>query len=331
MNLKAAVLALPLSLGITACGDEASLATVPDRSFAFAAFGDAPYAGDDLMRVQRVIEELNEASLEWVINVGDILFYPCSDDMFRSRHALFRTIRHPVVLTPGDNDWTDCHGRREGRYEPLERLQALRTVFFPETGHAIGGKALRTESQGGEFPENLLWVHQGVVFATVHVVGSHNGRNPFASRTQADDAEADRRETAAIQWLEQTFRQAEERGARAIVLAWHAAPAFDREPGHAWRVGFEDILAALEIQVAAWGRPVMLLHGDDHRYLVDHPLTNRRDGQPLENFTRVEVMGTPRIGWVRVVVDPAASQPFHVESHYVGRGWWYFRRLFGGD
>lgn len=329
MNLKAAVLAL--SLGISACGDEASLATMSDRSFVFAAFGDAPYLGDDLMRVRRVIEELNETPLEWVINVGDILYYPCSDDMFRSRHALFRTIRHPVVLTPGDNDWTDCHGRREGRYEPLERLHALRGQFFPEPGHAIGGKALRTESQGGEFPENMLWDHQHVVFATVHVVGSHNGRNPFAGRTPADDAEADRREAAAIQWLERAFRHAEEQDARAIVLAWHAAPAFDNEPGDSWRVGFEEILAALEIQVAAWDGPVMLLHGDDHQYLVDHPLTDRRDGRLLENFTRVEVMGTPRIGWVRVVVDPVAAQPFHIEPHYVGRGWWYFRRLFGGD
>ena len=75
----------------------------------------------------------------------------------------------------------------------------------------------------------------------------------------------------------------------------------------------------------------MLLHGDDHQYLVNQPLTDRRDGRLLQNFTRVEVMGTARIGWVRVVVDPAASQPFHVEPHYVGRGWWYFRRLFGGD
>jgi hypothetical protein len=236
-----------------------------------------------------------------------------------------------VVFTPGDNDWTDYHGRREGGYAPLERLQVLREIFFPNPGHALGGRALSAEVQGGEFPENLRWVFRDVVFASLHVVGSYNARNPFPARTEADDAEADRRQAAVIEWLEGTFALAREQDARAIVLAWHAAPAFGKKPGDPWRSGFEEILGALGTQVAEWGQPVLLMHGDDHDYMVDHPLRDQRDGRVLDNFTRVEVMGTPRIGWVRVVVDPDAAEPFSVEPHYVGRGWWYFQRLFGGD
>jgi hypothetical protein len=33
---------------------------------------------------------------------------PCTDEAFAQRKALFHTSTHPFILTPGDNDWTDC-------------------------------------------------------------------------------------------------------------------------------------------------------------------------------------------------------------------------------
>ena len=44
-----------------------------------------------------------------------------------------------VVLTPGDNEWTDCHRVAAGEYQPLERLAKLREVFYPVPGMTIGG------------------------------------------------------------------------------------------------------------------------------------------------------------------------------------------------
>jgi hypothetical protein len=59
----------------------------------------------------------------------------------------------------------------------------------------------------------------------------------------------------------------------------------------------------------AFGKPVVLVHGDSHFFRIDKPLSPRRvRGKPvttaLENFTRVETFGTPYHHWVHVTVDP---------------------------
>jgi hypothetical protein len=44
---------------------------------------------------------------------------------------MFQTSKHPFVVTPGDNEWTDCHKRKVNPFDPLERLAKVRDVFFP--------------------------------------------------------------------------------------------------------------------------------------------------------------------------------------------------------
>jgi hypothetical protein len=50
---------------------------------------------------------------------------------------------------------------------------------------------------------------------------------------------------------------------------------------------------------------VILIHGDTHRYRVDHPLLDPATRKPLERFTRIESFGSPFVDWIRVSVDPA--------------------------
>jgi hypothetical protein len=62
--------------------------------------------------------------------------------------------------------------RNNGSYDPLERLQALRSTFFPEIGRTTGGKVRPVLSQAAgvaypEFVENVMFRKQNV--ATVHV------------------------------------------------------------------------------------------------------------------------------------------------------------------
>jgi hypothetical protein len=55
---------------------------------------------------------------------------------------------------------------------------------------------------------------------------------------------------------------------------------------------------------------VLVAHGDDHEFTVDRPLE-------LANLTRLEVPGSPDVGWVRVTVTSSARNPFAFENHVI--------------
>lgn len=291
-------------------------------TFRFAALGDAPYVPLDQRRFQRVLRQLNDADLRMVIHVGDILSHPCSDELFQNRLANFQSVRHPLVYTPGDNEWTDCHTRGAGSYHPLERLQALRDMFFEEPTTSLGATPIALTVQAAdtawaEFVENARWTDLGIVFATVHLVGSQNGLDEFYGRRSRDDAEVSRRTAAATAWLLSTFAFADSVGAKAVVIATHADLDFAPTDDGAYRQGFEPFLESLEHAVEQFGRPVLLIHGDSHEYIVDRPLVNRATGRSLGNFTRLEVIGSTDVGWVEVTVDTTAADPFSFTLHRV--------------
>lgn len=75
--------------------------------------------------------------------------------------------------------------------------------------------------------------------------------------------------------------------------------------------------------MAAYGKPVLFLHGDTHYFRVDKPLFRTGvfgggdRGRQLENFTRVEVHGSPEAHWVRITVDPRRASAFSVREEIV--------------
>lgn len=151
-------------------------APLPPNSFAFAVYGDGPYRVWEVGRFHHVLKDMNRTDLQWVIHVGDIFWYPCSDANYRRSLNAMNSIGHPVVYTPGDNEWTDCHERIEGSFAPLERLAHLRRTFFPQPGRSLGARTMRVTSQAedpvyAEFVENVRWERGGFVFATIHMVG----------------------------------------------------------------------------------------------------------------------------------------------------------------
>jgi hypothetical protein len=93
-------------------------------------------------------------------------------------------------------------------------------------------------------------------------------------------------------------------------------------PGDPYRQAFEPFITALEAEVEQFAKPVLALHGDGHDYTVDHPLLRRTTLLRLENFARLQVPGSPRVGWVRVLVKPGARDPFTFEQHTLPR--WKF-------
>jgi hypothetical protein len=280
-------------------------------AFSFAAFGDTPYFAFEEVRLEQLIHDMNAQPLAFVLHIGDIKSSRdrCDDRLYLARKKLFDTIGHPFIITPGDNDWTDCHRKGGGEYDPLERLRYFRALFFS----AQPALPMERESAQGAFVdyvENARWTIGRVLFVTAHVVGSNNnlGRTPEA------DEEYHSRNAADLYWLRESFSLARERGLLGVVVAMHADPRFELPPARRARTGFGDLLQALREETIAFGRPVLLIHGDSHIFRLDHPLRDLDSGTPIPIFTRLEVFGSPTAGWVKVTVDPGNVQPFSVEG-----------------
>lgn len=302
------------------------IAPIPARSqtptgqaqgLTFALVGDLGYSPEEEPGVDNILADLNRnISLAFVVHVGDLSAprFGCTDGLLARRLAQFRASAHPVVYTPGDNDWTDCHEPTVPGGDPLKRLAKLRTVFF-DGAHALGQRrlALTRQSQNadpifGKYRENVRWEVGNVTFLTIHVPGSNNG----LGRTPEGDAEYAERNKANLAWLKQGFAHAKANDSRAIMIVQQANlfaefppfPDTPKEPS-----GYADLRAQLQTEAMAFGKPVVPVHGDSHFFRIDKPLSPlRARGQSvapaLENFTRVETFGSPYHHWVHVTIEP---------------------------
>jgi hypothetical protein len=197
-------MAMWITVLATSCGVAACLSLAPAQnasgSFTFGLFGDLAYVPQQEPEMQRVLDEVNATpDLAFVAHVGDLAgTNACPNEFWDRRLAQFQASRHPLIYTPGDNEWVDCHEKAAGAYDPLERLARLRTVFFPDE-QTLGQRRFRVERQSADpkfrnYRENARWQIQGITFFTLHNTGSNNnlGRYP------AGDAEHRERTAANI-------------------------------------------------------------------------------------------------------------------------------------
>ncbi len=310
---------------LAACGWSPEPPT-PGGSFRFAVFGDGPYSSNENGRARRVIDALNARPLEFVIHVGDIMWQQCTDTAYRDRRALIESVRHPVIYTPGDNEWLDCVDIAFRPVDPLERLASLRSTFFAPADRSLGVTPIVLETQSAEpsraeFVEHARWSHGGVLFVTIHVVGGANGGRPFRGREPRHDEEVARRTQASLEWLRDGFRVAAATDAAAVVVAFHASLL--TEPSAAEHGAVAPILKTLVELAIRFRKPVLAIHGDEHQYIVDRPFRDPVTGAPIPNLQRLETFGSPDIGWVDVVVDTTLAEPFRFEPNLTPRWMWW--------
>lgn len=283
-----------------------------DGKFRFLATGDLPYSEEQDISFQRFLEQSEREDFAFLMHVGDIKSQsmPCTDEAFGHICDLFRAYPKPVVYTPGDNEWTDCHGTGS---DPVERLTMLREMFFLDSStlrlDQLQSVHQSRHQQFSEFVENYRFLKSGVLFVVTHVVGSGNNR-------RVDNADAmqefERRNTANIAFLAESFAAARTANAVGVAVVIHGNPGFE-EGGEA---GFTDFLAAVQGFLSEYRNPVICIHGDTHYYRIDKPF-RRPTGKVWLNFTRMEVFGAPNVAGVDVTVDPKDSELFSFRPYYL--------------
>lgn len=289
----------------------------PPAPFHFALFGDIPYTDEEEGWFLELITALNaDPTLAFVVHDGDFKSgrSPCTDELFKRRHAQFQNVDHPLIYVFGDNEWTDCHREEAGRYDPVERLDKLREIFA-SGNDTLGKRTFPLNRQSNhpryrKFRENVRWTYGGVLFVGLNVPGSYNNiaqKQEYRERNAANGA-----------WLRESFRFAAESGKSGVMVIIHANPRFPSPGASPKRNPYGALLAALEREVRAFGKPVVLVHGDTHHFRVDKPMRDSQSGQPIENFTRVETFGAPDLGWIKGTVDVRDPKVFRFEPVGVG-------------
>jgi hypothetical protein len=220
-----------------------------------------------------------------------------------------------VIYTPGDNEWTDVHRKNNGSQDPLVWLAKVRAEYFSEE-RSMGRTPIalvtqRREPGAEKFVENARWTRGGVVFATVHVVGSNNNRvtatevGRSAEELARAAAEFRERDAANAAWVRAVFAEARASSSPGVALFFQAEPFATRKAAS----GFELFLKTVKSEARAFGKPVLLVHADEHRYRLE-PKVAFPDGERLENVTRLETFGAGDIHAVLVTVDPDSPQVF---------------------
>jgi len=285
------------------------------HAFSFMALGDMPYyMPEDNARFENVIQYLNKQDQAFNVFVGDFKSSKnkCTDEVYNKMFSFFSQFKKPLIYTPGDNEWTDCRNNDTTNAHVLERLDFLRAKFFSDD-KSLGVSKMNLNIQSNDtnfkkFSENRQWDYQQVSFATIHVVGSNNN---YKKNSLDSNSEFNERLRADLNWLKLLFKKANENNTKGIVVVIHADMFYE----HKTTQGFKVLLDELKSLTVAFKKPVLLVHGDSHHFIVDKPLMH--DGKiekTVLNFTRVQVFGEGDMHAVKVIVNPNNPSLFEVQE-----------------
>ena len=289
----------------------------------FVVMGDMPYSDYEREQLQGDIKDAIAAeNLPFLIHYGDFKAgnASCTDEVFQQIKSDMNSLHPRVIYTPGDNDWTDCdRPKLKQPVSELERLDFLRELFF-------SGERSEDISRQEQYPENARWWQDGILFSTLHIVGTDNGRQQILLDDPQDAiAKVHQRDQANQQWLSEAFAQAEEKKAQAMVLVIQAdvsetfgKPActeiqpIDCDPYEAFRLqlrqaasNFRDVESVL--------KPILLIHGDTFPFCLDSTF----GGELAPNLQRLNAWGDFQqpADVTEITLTPGHTQtPFQVQT-----------------
>ncbi len=295
----------------------------------FIAIGDTPYSEKEQLRLQQEIAPaIKSAGVPFVVHYGDIKggSETCAKELLtRRRDEVLNLLPGRVFYTPGDNEWTDCD--RASLQQPVSELASLdflRQLFFSQP---VNLPESWQYARQPNFPENARWMQDGVMFITVHLVATNNGRREILQ----DDVEAalalvEARDQADRVWMQESFAAALQADAKAAVLVTQAdvtaqdaggpCTAANRMNCDAF-LSFRDNLRLNARNFAKRGdaarRPVLLVHGDTNPYCMDKDF----GGRQAPNLWRLNAWGDyqdPADATVITVQLGNRQQPFAAQT-----------------
>jgi hypothetical protein len=312
----AAAVTIPAAMALA--GGNGSPDSSSSNPFTMAVFGDEPYGTNPTDTAQfnatpAFIKSINDDSaVREVMHIGDIHSGSqyCTQPYDQSIFDLWATFKDPLVYTPGDNEWTDCHKVKEGggAYnsstgqidpvlvngtnpdyaggDPLANLALIRAIFFPQPGVTLGGQKMHVISQAQvydashptdqQYVENVMWEQSQTLFVTIDVPGgSNNDKDTWygtPSQTPGQVQEGPQRTGADTRWLDAAFARAKADGMKAVVIGTQA-DMWDPEKGAAHQSGYEPIVSDIASDTNAFGGPVLMFNGDSHVYQSGNPFS----------------------------------------------------------
>ena len=277
----------------------------------FGLIGDVPYSDYERRELPHMLKVINDSQVDFIAHIGDFKHGKdrCDDAVFEDRYQLFNTSRTPFVFVPGDNEWTDCERMSNGAYDPIERLNKLRSIFWNDA-FSLGQVKLPLVRQTGAYTEHSRFRLGPVLFVTLNLPG---GNNNFGL-TQIPGSEFKARNPVVLEWLKENFALAKREKMAGIVLLFQANPGFRHFSQGLTHRAYRDFLENLHAETLSYSGQVVVVHGDTHISRIDHPLRDAQ-GKVLPNFTRVETHGYPIMGWTRGIIDTNSPSLFSFETY----------------
>jgi hypothetical protein len=314
-GIAVAVALLSFAPGVASAG----LAGPDNGALTLAVFGDAPYGTSPTDTAQfdatpRFVDSVNaDPDVSGIVHVGDIHSGKqfCTQPYDRSVLDLWTRFLDPLVYTPGDNEWADCHKQAEGggTYNPATgqidyatdaegqpidyavgnpdaNLALVRSMFFAQPGRTLGRHSMPVLSQATvhdaahpsdpKYVENVLWERRGIVFVTLNIPGGSNNDADVwygAPTASAEQAQEQHDRTGAdLRWLDRAFATAQADEARSVVVI-EQADMWDLDgKAVSHLTNYDPFVQSLADHAAAFGRPVLLFNGDSHAFRSDNPL-----------------------------------------------------------
>jgi hypothetical protein len=302
----------------------------------FAVLSGALTRPADEAPVRRMLDAIGrDGNIAFVVYDGNLKggAEPCRDSIYQSRHDLLDASHTPLVVLLGQHDWADCGQAHAGAYDPVERLDFVRQLFFADA-NSLGQMPLTLSRESDvarfrTFREVVRWQAQGVAFIGLNVPGPNNHYLTAGGR----NGEFEDRAVATTFWLEHAAESARRTDMRALVILLEGDPDFsryERRERFAWlrfsrstqpRDGYLELKRSLVKAAEAFRGPVIVIHGTETPeptgFHIDQPLRNDK-GIVVTNLTRIAIaFRKPQSQWLEVQSDAQWHPPFRLRLRTV--------------